>query len=79
MSIRIRADNKTLVCAAKSEEMPGDLYIDDGLHYCLSVLMKVLSVCDYDDNCAELWEFHEARDDYSDIAPPARCIEETRT
>jgi len=76
MSVRIRADKKTIVCAAKSEEMPGDLYVDDGLHYCLSVEMKVLSICGYDDNCAELWGFHEARDDYGDVEPPSDCIGE---
>lgn len=79
MAVRIRADNKTIVCAAKSKEMPGDLYINDSLHYCLSAEMKVLSVCDYDDNYAELWEFHEARDDFSNIEPPADCIEREET
>ena len=58
MAVRIRADKKTIVCAAKSEEEPGDTYIGDGLHYVLGVELCVLSVCGYDANGADLWEFH---------------------
>ena len=58
MAVRIRSDLKTIVCAAKSEEKPGDTYIGDGLHYALGVELCVLSVCGHDDNGAELWEFH---------------------
>ena len=41
MALRIRADGSVL-CAAHHPEMPGDTYIDDGLHYTLSVMHGVL-------------------------------------
>lgn len=41
MSLRWR-DNGELVCAAMSEEQPGDTYIDDRLHYQLSVLCAAI-------------------------------------
>lgn len=41
MSIRWRCDG-TLVCGAKSEPRNCDTYIDDMLHYKLSVELKVL-------------------------------------
>lgn len=58
MAVRIRKDKKTIVCAAKSEPMDGDVYVNDSLHYILGVEMCVLSVCGLDENGAELWEFH---------------------
>lgn len=58
MAVRIRKDHKTIVCAAKSEPEDGDIYIDDGLHYDLGVIMRVLSVYGLDENGADLWEFH---------------------
>lgn len=41
MSLRIRADGRVL-CAAMHGPAIGDTYIDDGLHYTLSVEYKVL-------------------------------------
>ncbi len=41
MAIRWRADGK-LLCAAKSKPMDGDTYIDDRLHYWLSVVCRAL-------------------------------------
>ena len=41
MSLRIRADGRIL-CAAMHGPEPDDTYIDDGLHYTLSVECKVL-------------------------------------
>ena len=58
MAVRIRANNKTIVCAAKSYECVNDTYIYDELHYVLSTELCVLSVCGYTQNGAELWEFH---------------------
>ena len=58
MAVRIRKDGKTIVCAAKSKKQKGDYYIDDGLHYILSVEMGVLSTNKQDRNGADLWEFH---------------------
>lgn len=38
MAIRVRKTGKKLValCAAKSEPMEGDLYLDDNVHHALS-------------------------------------------
>lgn len=41
MALRIRADG-TVLCAAMHPEQPGDTYLDDGLHYRLSVDFRVL-------------------------------------
>lgn len=41
MAVRIRK-NGQIFCAALSEENEGDCYIDDELHYKLSVVEKVL-------------------------------------
>lgn len=41
MSLRIRSNGRIL-CAAYNVEMPGDIYIDDSLHYTLSVLERIL-------------------------------------
>lgn len=58
MAVRIRKDRKTIVCAAKSKELPDDVYIGDSLHYVLGVELCVLSVCGYNAGGADLWEFH---------------------
>lgn len=42
MSVRIRAGGSPIVCAAMHPELPGDTYIDDPLHYRLSVEYGVL-------------------------------------
>ncbi len=41
MALRIRSDGKIL-CAAMHPPLPGDTYIDDGLHYHLSVTKKLI-------------------------------------
>ena len=41
MAVRIRKDGRIL-CAAMHEAEDGDTYLDDGLHYLLSVERKVL-------------------------------------
>lgn len=41
MSLRWRKTGEIL-CAAKSEPMDGDTYINDGLHYELSVIQKCI-------------------------------------
>lgn len=41
MSLRLRADGRVL-CAAKHSAEPGDAYLDDGVHYELSVRRRVL-------------------------------------
>lgn len=41
MALRIRSDG-TIWCAALNEPNQGDTYIDDALHYEMSVIHKVL-------------------------------------
>lgn len=41
MALRIRKDGRIL-CAAMHPKESGDIYIDDGLHYYLSVEKKLL-------------------------------------
>jgi hypothetical protein len=41
VAVRIRAHGD-VVCAAIHPEQPGDTYLDDGLHYRLSVDLRVL-------------------------------------
>jgi hypothetical protein len=41
MALRIRKDGRIL-CAAMHGAEPGDTYIDDGLHYEMSVIHKVI-------------------------------------
>ena len=41
MAIRWRVDGR-LLCAAMSEEEDGDTYINDALHYQLSVVSRVI-------------------------------------
>ena len=41
MAVRIRKDGRIL-CAAMHPEEPGDVYLDDAVHYRLSVEMKAL-------------------------------------
>lgn len=41
MAVRIRKDG-SILCAALHPESDGDTYLDDGLHYKLSVDLKVL-------------------------------------
>ena len=62
MAVRIRADRKTIVCAAGSEFLPGDCYLDDGIHYTLSVELRALHCIGQDKNGADLWEFYHDYD-----------------
>ncbi len=41
MALRIRLDGR-IFCAARRKKMKGDIYIDDTLHYEMSVVHKVL-------------------------------------
>lgn len=41
MAVRIRSDGQ-IVCAAINPPLPGDFYMEDDLHYELSVVRKVL-------------------------------------
>lgn len=50
MALRIRKDGRIL-CAAMHPQEPGDTYIDDGLHYQMSVVHKVI--------CSEESDMHE--------------------
>lgn len=55
MAIRIRKDGRIL-CAAIHPPEPGDTYIDDGLHYEMSVIKKVI--------CTERWEKHKVHGEW---------------
>lgn len=47
MALRIRKNGK-IMCAALNKKNDGDLYIDDALHYHLSVEVKVLVTTEND-------------------------------
>jgi hypothetical protein len=55
MSIRWRVDGK-LICAAMSDPEEGDTYIDDRLHYQLSVISRVI-MADVDHETNGLWHW----------------------
>lgn len=57
MAVRMRADRSIIVCAAKSEALPGDYYLDDDVHYTLAVELRILHCIGKDDSGADLWEF----------------------
>jgi hypothetical protein len=46
-----------ILCAAKHPELPNDCYIDDGLHYQLAVLSKVI-VPDENEHTNGLWHWN---------------------
>lgn len=57
MAIRVRKDG-TMWCAAHTSPMDGDTYIDDGLHYELSVergLIVALPMPDHEKHCQWWW------------------------
>lgn len=47
MAVRIRKNGR-IFCAALNEALEGDCYIDDGLHYELSVERKILITTEND-------------------------------
>ncbi len=55
MAIRWRKDG-ALICAAKSEAEDGDTYIDDRLHYQLSVVSRAI-LADVDHETNGLWHW----------------------
>jgi hypothetical protein len=56
-----------ILCAAKHPELPDDCYIDDGLHYQLAVLSKVI-VPDENEHTNGLWHWNpKLRWNYEDI------------
>ena len=55
MAIRWRLDGR-LVCAAMSEPEEGDCYIDDRLHYQLSVISRAI-IADVDHEKNGLWHW----------------------
>lgn len=48
MAVRIRQCGSPIVCAAMHAEQSGDTYLDDGLHYRLSVEYGVLVTEEHD-------------------------------
>lgn len=74
MSMRWRQDG-TLVCAAMRPEEPGDTYIDDRLHYQLSVVQGVvLADPDHEDNALWYW-LHDPERASLRAAPAKREVE----
>ena len=65
MSLRIRRDGRIL-CAALNEAELGDIYIDDELHYYLSVTERVLVTTDNEYHIANggewWWKGKEPKD-----------------
>jgi len=57
MAVRVRANRKTIVCAAMSEREPGDCYLDDSIHYVLSVELGALCCIGKNSDGADLWAF----------------------
>lgn len=68
MAVRVRADGRVL-CAAMHGPEPGDAYVSDGLHYRLSVELKLL--------VTEPWEAHALRGEWwwRGLAPPGVVID----
>lgn len=61
MAIRWRKDGR-LVCAAMSEEEEGDTYINDRLHYQLSVISRaIIADMDHEENGLWHWVHSEPR------------------
>lgn len=59
MSLRWRDYGRgELICGAKSKELPNDSYIDDTLHYELSVIQGVVIPNDDEDETG-LWHWKE--------------------
>lgn len=67
--------NGDLVCAAMRGEEEGDTYIDDRLHYELSVVQRVV-LADVDHESNALW--HWLHDDENDPQPLLRGQREKR-
>jgi hypothetical protein len=55
MSLRVRKDG-TILCAAKHPPMGGDVYIDDGVHYLLAVLARVV-IPEDDEDATGRWRW----------------------
>lgn len=62
MSLRWRRDGR-LLCAAKTEQEPHDTYIDDKLHYQLSVISRAI-VPDVDEETNGLWHWVHSDEDH---------------
>lgn len=60
MSLRYRADGR-LLCAAKHPAEPDDAYIDDNLHYRLSVISRVI-MADVNEEENGLWHWLQGDD-----------------
>ena len=56
MSLRWRARGGALLCGAKHEALEDDTYIDDNLHYQLSVELKVV-IPQADEHESGIWRW----------------------
>ncbi len=67
MALRWRKTGE-LICAAKSDALPDDCYIDDGLHYQLSVILGV-AVPHVDEELTGLWQWISYKDFIGPVLP----------
>jgi len=67
MAVRIRANRKTIICAAKSPPLPGDCYLDDDVHYTLAVELDLLHWTGRADSGADLWGWSKKESIRSDL------------
>lgn len=54
MALRIRKDGRIL-CAAMHKEEPEDTYIEDQLHYEMSVIYRVITTDEHHEEHGEWW------------------------
>ena len=57
MSLRWRGTGE-LLCGAKSEPLDGDCYIDDRLHYELSIIQKIIVPANDEDKTGRWYWVH---------------------
>lgn len=72
MAIRLRQVDGTLIalCAVETDEMPGDVYLDDGQHYALSAKFwrdyqgeTINFTSEEDDRLAETQKVRDAKEE----------------
>lgn len=68
MAVRIQKSGRIL-CAAMHDEQPGDTYVDDGLHYELSVVRKILVTTANHSYHGQWWWIGDAKRQKLEIEP----------
>lgn len=76
MALRWRIEGN-LVCAAKSEERPGDTYINDRLHYHMSEILQVIEPT-VEEAQTGLWKWREVWIEGAHYDKmPAGCVDQS--